>query len=165
MWCICAILWWVVCFGILWNLFKCQKLVVVCYWYSAWRRERAARRMGNKPVTMVTERAGRLAAWDGCARRWWRVAPGGRAESARWWRCSDGSAGAWRLAVCDARQAVWTQCLLGDVRCAPSGFGSVMVREERFLHSFRWCSWCEALAGVPVTSVTRIGVARDNSRL
>jgi len=51
------------------------------------------------------------------------------------------------------------------VRCTQGGFGLVMVREEGFLHSFRWCSWCEALVWDPVTSATRIGVTCDHSRL
>jgi len=106
-----------------------------------------------------------LAAREGCAGRWRRVAPGGMVKSARWWRCSDDATGRWRLAVCDARQAVWTQCPPSDVGCTLGGFGSVMVGEERFLHNFRWCSWCEALARGTVTSVTRIGVTRDHSML
>jgi len=122
----------------------------------------SARRYG---IAEILEVQWRLATQDRCARRWRRVAPDGVVEFTRRWRCSDDAAGAWRVAVCDARQAVWTQCLLGDVGCAPSGFVSVMVHEERFLHSFRWCSWCKALAGGPVMSVTCIGVTRDHSRL
>jgi len=98
-----------------------------------------------------------LAARERCTRRWWRVASGGMVKSARRWQCSDDAAGAWRLAVCDARQAVWTQCPPSDVGCALGGFGSVMVRKERFLHNFRECSWCDALAGGPVTSASCIG--------
>jgi len=44
---------------------------------------------------------------------------------------------AWRLAVCDACQAVWNQAPPSSVRCAPGSFGLVMVREEGFLHNFR----------------------------
>jgi len=125
-------------------------------------REGSARR--NAAAETLTMRWG-LAAREGCTRRWRRVAPGGMVKSAKRWRCSDDVVGAWRLAVCDARQAVWTQCPPSDVGCALGSFGSVMVHEERFLHSFRWCSWCEAFAGGLVTSVTRIGVTRDQSRL
>jgi len=73
----------------------------------------------------------RLAARGGCARRWRQVASDGMVESARQWRCSDDAVGARRLAMCDARQAVWTQCPPSDVGCALGGFGSVMEREER----------------------------------
>jgi len=38
-----------------------NKPVAVRYWYSAWRRVRAAKRTKHKPVTMVTMRAGHLA--------------------------------------------------------------------------------------------------------
>jgi len=39
-----------------------KKPVALHYWYGTWRRERAAKRTYHKPVTMVTTRAGRLAA-------------------------------------------------------------------------------------------------------
>jgi len=58
--------------GMFWRSFgiclSAQKPVALCYWYSAWRRERVARRTGNKPVTVVTAGAERLAVGNGCAR-------------------------------------------------------------------------------------------------
>jgi len=67
-----------------------------------------------------------LATQDGCARRW-RTArclavtdsevPGDRLESARRWWWSEDFVGAWRLAVCVARQAVLVQWW-----CARKGF-------------------------------------------
>ena len=95
-----------------------------------------------------------------------RVPPGGMEQQGGWketgaWQRETGAPGGgdeWRLAAwcsppggdgvvmmlqargawgCDARQAVGTQCPPSDIGCALGGFGSVMVREERFLHSFR----------------------------
>jgi len=37
-----------------------KKLVVVRYWYGAWRRVQVVRQTGHKLVTVVTVRAGRL---------------------------------------------------------------------------------------------------------
>jgi len=41
--------------------FSAKKPVALCYWYSAWRRERAARRTRVKSGTVVTTDAGLLA--------------------------------------------------------------------------------------------------------
>jgi len=108
----------------------------------------------------------------------WRLAaragaPGGSGE----WRLAAGRSslggdgavmilqapGAWRcvmpakrfepsvcLATWDARQAVLVQW---------------WCTRKSLLHRFKRCSWCDALAGGPVTSVSCIGVTRDHSRL
>jgi len=71
------------------------KPVALCYWYSAWRRARAARRTRVKLGTVVTSEVMRLAADDGCARRRQRnKAPGDVVVSARRWRYCEGTVGA-----------------------------------------------------------------------
>jgi len=71
----------------------------LCYWYSAWRRERAAKRTRVKAGTVVTAEVRRLAAT--------MVAPGGDIELGRlapWWY-PPGDSGTVR--VLQARGAWW----------------------------------------------------------
>ena len=79
---------------------------------GAWRREKDAPSSGDE----------------------WRLAA--------WWSSPDGddavmmlqARGAWR---CVMPAGGLDQCPSSDVGCTLGGFGSVKVREERFLHSFR----------------------------
>ena len=126
MWYNCFIALCAIWYEVHWDSYQCQIPVAVCHWYSAWRRERAARRTGIESVTVVTAGTGHLAAGDGSARQWrHNRVPGGMVMPARRWRYCECTVarGAWRcvmparrsgakfrLAACDARQAVLVQC-------------------------------------------------------
>ena len=121
--------------------FKCQTPVALRYWYGAWRC-----RVGRQAVGSQNSGSG----------YYLREAPGGGVQSARRWQ--SGRVPVWRLAP-------------GGVRCPPGGLEPdsayrCEMRARRFLcsvgvwggflHGFRWHSWCNALAGGPVTSASCI---------
>ena len=134
--------WCMACLESLKTWGKCQKSVASRYWYDAWWR-------GARRQAIESQNSG--------SGHYLREAPGGVVQFAKRWQ--SGRAPVWCLA-------------LGGVRCPPGslepGFTWRRERHARrfwcsvgvwggFLHSFRWCSWCDALAGGPVTSATCIG--------
>jgi len=78
-----------------WPLINTVRLAVK---YGSARRNRCSRRPGRRqaPGDMGWKRQAATMS----------EAPSGKMVSARQWQCSVDAAGAWRLAVCDARQAV-----------------------------------------------------------